>query len=281
MNNGFVILGDDRTSLRNACACAYSIKSEMPTASVSLIVPDLEQDHSRYDEPFDNIIEMKFGRTSGDLRASEWQHWWNSPYDNTIAVSPTMLVKRDLSSVFDYCIDNHDICFPSHITNFKNEKLPIADPRYEFMERYELPVMYSDIFFFNKSDTALEYFKLADPYFQNEKDLIGKIISREHITGKFDANLLHSILVAHLDIGDDVTPIFDDMFYYIDMGISEFYFNKRYNSWLDYINVWPSENGKIKLQNYAVTECLAYESNEFLTKEIFDGQQANFKIRNK
>ena len=56
MNNGFVILGDDLTSLRNACACAYSIKSEMPTASVTLIVPDLEQDHSRYDEPFDYSI---------------------------------------------------------------------------------------------------------------------------------------------------------------------------------------------------------------------------------
>lgn len=276
-NNGFLITATNTQTQREACACAYSIKSMMPNASVSLVVPRLSAMSKEFEKPFDNIIEMKFGEL-GITRQNEWQLWWLTPYENTIVLSSKTLVKTDLTNTFAYLEDNHDVCFPNQILNFKNEKLPIEDPRYAHYSRYEITPLYSDMWFFKKSDAALEYFKLLDPYMQNYKDLSSKIVSKEHLTGYFDNNFIHSVIVKHLDILEDVKPLIDNIFTYVDMGIAEYYFTKKYDNWMEYLNIWPSAGGKVKIQNFAMTEVFAYQESEFLDEEMFNGQQTYYTV---
>ena len=51
----------------------------------------------------------------------------------------------------------------------------------------------------------------------------------------------------------------------------------QWNKWTDRLNVWNSENAKVKIQNYAVATNLYYGEQEFLTEDIFNGHRDTYR----
>ena len=55
----------------------------------------------------------------------------------------------------------------------------------------------------------------------------------------------------------------------------------QWDKWTDRLNIWNSDNAKVKIQNYAVATNLYYGEQEFLTEEIFNGHRDTYKARAK
>lgn len=283
MDRGYLILAINEDEIRAATACAYSIKCLNPHADISLIVNNFSNVAKKYEEPFDNIIELPYDRNNPIRRSNDWQLYWTTPYKYNIAIDCYSVVRENHDTLWDYLIDHHTVCFASNIKNFKHENLDFADFRYDFYEKYNIEKFYSDLFYFEKdSDLALDYFKLSDPYFRSWRTLLENVVEKQYIPLQYDANIMHSICISHLGIEMDVKPLHDNILEYIDMAISNAYISSpETDSYEKYINIWTGDNGNIKIQNYALSTCMTYDKPIFLSNDIFDGQQRDFRIRTK
>ena len=268
---GYVIIAVNPIEYRQAQCCAYSIKSKMPEASVTLVVGDEQKVQKKFLDGFDAITELPFVSAT-TRRQNDWQLYWASPYEYTIAIDCSTLVKTDQSSIWDYLIDHHDIVFPNSITNIRKAEIYPTYKKY-FKTEYNLDIIYNSVFFFKKNETTLKHFKMADVYFQYWKDVCGKYLRPEHMPDYFDPDIMHTLVAEHT-YGEVLT--IHNILSYIDMQNSV---NTRLNKtskWTDKFTVWPSNAGKIKIQNYAINDILYYHNDEFLTQEIFNEQRKHY-----
>jgi hypothetical protein len=266
--NGYVVIAVNPIEYRQAQCCAFSIKSKMPDANVTLVVPDSKKVKDTLLVGFDAIADLPFKQHTS-CRQNDWQLYWCSPYENTIAIDCKSLVKDNQTSIWDYLIDHHDIAFPNEISDIRKNNISLKYQN-NLVSEYNLNVVYSNMFFFKKNEVSLRHFKLADVYFQYWKDTCAKFLQPQHIPDWFDADIMHSLVATHT--GDDVTT-YHNVLEYIDMKNSILSGSLgKISKWTDKLNIWSSANGKIKIQNYAINGTLCYHENEFLTDEIFNEQ---------
>lgn len=270
-DNGFVIIAVNPIEFRKAQCCAYSIKSKMPDANVTLVVGNEKKVQKKFLDGFDAITELPF-TVATNCRQNDWQLYWASPYANTIAIDCSMLVKVDLTSAWDYLIDHHSIVFPNSITDMRRDEVYPKYKKY-LEDDYNLNVIYSGMFFFKKDETSLRHFKMADIYFQYWTDVCNKYLKPEHIPDIFDPDIMHTLVAEHTH-GDVIAE--HNVLRYIDMQNSAGRTLNKINKWTDKLTVWPSNAGKIKIQNYTINDVLYYREDEFLTQEIFNEQQDNY-----
>lgn len=273
MTSGYVIFADDNViSQREACACAYSIKNFNKEAQVSVIVTNIDNFSEKYEQPFDNIIQVPFGKDHTDVSKLEWQAYWATPYENTIIIHRKTIVNQSHDEMWEYLIDHHSVCYPYYTTDYRN-MIHTTDDQYKFLDKNSIRKIDTNLIFFKKDDTALAYFKLLDVYSQNYQGVLDSTIDRIDQTPNFDRVVLHSIAVDHFSYIEDMLPIDKTILSYIDMKNSYRLFLKTYGKWIDYLNVWTGPNGRIKIQNFNIVGTLSYELSEFLTDEIFEEQQ--------
>lgn len=278
MSNGYIILANSNFEHRQAAACAYSIKIHNPTADVSLLTNNLDV-NKIYEEPFDNIIELPYDKDNEIRRVNDWQLYWATPYKNTIAVDCKTIVKESHENTWDYLVEHYDICFPKKVVNYKGEN-EYHDDRYGFLKNYNVSTVYSNMFFFRKdTDLALNHFKLMDPYSRDWRIVFNKFLEKHHTPDHYDPNLMHSIVINHLDSYFDSIPLHDNILHFVDMHFADkTIFNKDVEKYTEYLNLWTSDNGKLKIQNFAVNNSVSYKLPEFLTDEIYNGQRDHYRI---
>lgn len=275
MDKGYVIIAVNELEYQQATACAYSIVSKNKDAKVSLVVPNPRIISASVLEVFDQVIKLPF-QVFEVGRMNDWQLYWASPYEYTIAIDCRCLVKENHDTLWDYLIDHHDICFPSKTTNFDGVVTYNTKTRV-YEEDYNLKVVNSHVFYFRKdADSALRYFKMADPYMTNWQTACAKHFAAQHVPLSYDPNIMHSLTME--SIGEDFTPVHSNIFTYIDMKKSHLDgMLGRWQKWTDRLNVWASRDGKIKLQNFAINNILYYGEDDFLTEDIFNEQRDHFK----
>jgi hypothetical protein len=277
-NTGYVILASTEEQQRAAALCAYSIKIKNKDASVTMVTPSLTSVISDYEEPFDMIVELPF-LAEENLRANDWQLYWATPYENTIAVDCYSIIKEDQSSLWEYLIAHHDFAIPQRSVTFRDEIIGrYADPTNVYVT-HDFKHVYSNVFFFNKSEFSLSYFKLMDPYARNWRDALSKAIEARFIPERYDTDLMHSVIVWHLGIQPDVVT-YHNVFKNIDMReMTTRYRNatKVERGWAEHLNTWISNGAKLKIQNFAIDGILHYADPGFNTAEIYDGHRNYFR----
>lgn len=279
MDNGYVISAISDVEKRQATALAYSLKSTMPNASVTLVTDNLKQIDRNYFEPFDEITEFPF-KIKGITRQNDWQLYWASPYANTIALDCKSLLKEDQSQLWEYLIDGYDIAFPDQVLHYNGNKI-FLNNRKIYKEEYFTNNLCTSMFYWKKdTELSLKYFKMADVIMQWWEDSLRKFYAEHHVPVYYDSDITHS-LIASL-IGEDLTVNDRELFTYIDMQntLANGYLG-RWDKWTDRLSVWASNNGKIKIQNFAINRLLSYTDDNFLTQEIYDEQRNYFRYANK
>jgi hypothetical protein len=277
MNRGFVILASSTEQQRQAAACAYSIRARNPEAKVSMLIPKLDHLVEEYRQAFTDVHALKF-RTNNKMhiRAQDWQLYWSTPYEYTIALDCRTLVNTNFDTIWEYLIDHHDVCFPTQVCDFRLQPIQTHYLDDAFAE-HEMQRVYTSMFYFRKSDTALVYFKFLDPCCQNWEQLVSSTLGRhlaDSDSGEFDVNLVHSFCIHRLDMTARVTAIHPEILEYVDMDIRNLrIFLHRLERWTSYLTVWPSLQGNVKIQNYVMGDVFNYMESEFLTEEIFDAQR--------
>lgn len=165
MSNGFFIVAQNSNTcdyIRQAYYLAKTIKeTQVIHNSVSIMTDDVIPDE--YKSVFDYIIPIPFQDHAKDSTwkvENRWKAYHASPYDRTILLDADMLILSDLTNVWEN-LYNKPIYFTSQVKNFKGSVITDTVYRKAFVEN-GLPNLYSGFCYFEKSDQALEFWKLVE-----------------------------------------------------------------------------------------------------------------------
>lgn len=274
MNTGYVILADTLEQQRQAAACAYSIRAHNAEANITLVITELSKLDDNHSTAFDSVVPLPFNaKTLTHVRAHDWQLYWASPYEYTIALDCRTLVQANLDSVWEYLTDHHDICFPSQVTDFRLEPVRKHYLR-EVFEEHRMKEIYTSVFYFCKGQRALDYFKFLDVCSQNWQELVESALGRN--SQEFDINLVHNFCANRMGLVEQVTAVHPNILEYVDMDIRNLeLFSGKVDRWTSYLTVWPGANSTVKIQNFVMGNIFNYMESEFLTDEIFNAQRRN------
>lgn len=261
MNRGYVIQANSNIEIHQAELLANSIKIKNKDASVCLITSRNVEASS-----FSNIVNYPFAHIEKNTRQNDWQLYWASPYDSTIAVDCKSLIMESHDNLWDYLEDNHNVCVSNRCYDFRNTQLEYKQMK-KYKEEYKLKTACSNMFYFDKSEKSLQYFKMLDPICKNWRDAEQLLFSKQHTNKKYYPDLIHTIVANSVTF--DVFPFFDNVLDYIDMRVTEndgVLLNDT--KWTNMLSVWSTNIAKIKLQNYSINKTIYYHEDEFYTEDI-------------
>lgn len=164
MTKGFLVLAQnsDTDYLRQAYALALSIKATQPNINnISLVTNDRVPEE--YKLVFDKIIPIPFGDHAENSTwkvENRWKLYHASPYHETIVFDADVLVLDNIEKVWKFVVDR-TLLFSSCVKDYKNRTVTNTTYRKVFVEN-SLPDLYSGMFYFKKSDSTLEFFKLVE-----------------------------------------------------------------------------------------------------------------------
>ena len=278
-HRGYVIVAMQDFEYEQATALAYSIKIHNKDASVALVTNYIDRVPKHYHDVFDYMIDLPYGSTE-NTRTNDWQLYWATPYVHNIVINCASLVKENHNSVWEYLEDHYDMYFFDKSFNFKGEALP--NKKFKVcVEEYDLLPIHSHMFYF-KHDTniSLAFFKLADVYMQNWRDVYANAFKEDHRPVSYDSDITYSLVNSVVRFEDDV--IHDNIMHTINMPLT--LTDGRigtWDKWTDRLNVWTSQGAKVKIQNFAIATNLYYGEQEFMTEDIFNGHRDTYKATEK
>jgi hypothetical protein len=271
---GYLILAMQDYEFEQATALAYSIKIHNKDASVTVVTNYVDRIPHHYHEAFDHMIQLPYG-SQETTRTNDWQLYWATPYKNNIVIDCASLVKENHDSIWEYLEDHYDFYLIKKCNNFRG--MPLTNKKFELLKQeYKLEPAYSHMFYFrHETDLSLAFFKLADVFMQNWRGVFGHYLSKAHMPDAYDNDTMYSLLNTIVLFEH---PSFHNIIDTINMPdtVTSGEIGK-WAKWTDRLNIWNSENAKVKIQNYAVATNLYYGEQEFLTEDIFNGHRDTYK----
>jgi|TARA_R110002167_G_scaffold263929_1_gene470693 hypothetical protein len=283
MSRGFLLLGidTDEDKIKYAYTAALSIKACDPDASVCLIVEDIEKDlRPGYDHVFDYIVELPFGNTAykdGFHGTNIWQIRECTPYDESIYVDyDTIFLNTDIDQLWD-TLSSYDVAMPGYARTFRNTPLS-TNSLFEFEKHYNFPTLYSNfIYFKTTSKLAIEWFKMADPVFQNWREVYVALMNDKKPIS-FNKNVLCNITTQLLDVGKDISININNL-YDLDTHSQNLWSKDIPIKWTELLNYWFPENKKLIIENSIISSGIVhYRDEDFITEEIINEYNTNADI---
>lgn len=260
MTRGYVIQANNELELYQAELLCNSIKIKNKDASVSLIT------HLKVEtELFDHVVEYPFYYNM-NTRQNDWQLYWASPYEYTIAIDCKSLVFESHDNLWDYLIENHSVCLPTSVLDFRDNVLEYKQLK-KYQEEYKLNIVCSNLFYFDKSEESVQYFKMLDPICHHWRNAEQSLFQKQHTNKKYYPDLIHTIVANSIPF--DVFPYFENLLSYIDMRVTwQDGVLPIGESWTDILSVWSTDLAKIKLQNYSINKTIYYHEDTFYNEQI-------------
>lgn len=287
MSRGFVTIGidTDLDKVKYSYALALSIKNCDPTAEICLVVDAGKSDlvSSKYFHAFDYITELPFGNTGhadGFHGSNIWQVFHCTPFEETIYVDyDTLFLNVDIDLLWQQ-FENKDLAVSSLARTYRNVPTNKAQS-FDIEIKYELPLLYNQLIYFdNSTDTAKEWFKLADPYFQNWRELYNKVFT-EIKPESFDKNIICNIITNHLDCSADINVVLNN-FYDIDTISQRLWTNDVPKNWTELFNSWFDDKNGLLIENSLTRSgIIHYRDENFITEEIINELRSKFNQTSK
>jgi len=268
MTRGFLVIAQNSTVdyVRQAYALALSIKSTQPTINnISIVTNDIIPD--KYKSAFDKIIPIPFGDAATDSEwkvENRWKLYHASPYEETIVLDTDMLVLDNIESIWKY-VNGRDLFFTSHVLDYKYRTVEDTTYRKTFVEN-DLPNLYCGMFYFRKSEAALEFFRLVEfitynwqrIYYDNAPKQMQKF---------FSMDVTVSIAAKILGIDDTIVNQ-NSPFTFVHMKPALQGWDPVPESCLRHLAVTFNRDKELYLNNFRQRGVLHYVEEEFLTDAI-------------
>lgn len=268
MTQGFLVIAQNSSVnyVRQAYALALSIKATQPTVNnISIVTNDIIPDE--YVWVFDKVIPIPFGDAA---EASEWkiENRWKlyhaTPYDETIVLDTDMLVLNDIEFVWKY-VNDRDLFFTSQVLDYKHRTIADTTYRKVFLEN-NLPNLYCGMFYFKKSDTALEFFKMVE-FITNNWQRIYYDNAPKQMQKFFSMDV--TVAIAAKILGIDETIVNQNSpFTFVHMKPAIQGWDPIPESCLSQLVVNFNSNKELYLNNFHQTGLFHYVEDEFLTEAI-------------
>jgi len=194
---------------------------------------------------------------------NRWKAYNLSPYDETVVLDADMLFFRNVDHWWDK-LANYDLFFTSDVLTYRGETVTSNYYRKTF-EKNNLPNLYSAFYYFKKTETTKQYFKLLESIMKNWKTYYQRYLKNMYQT-KQSFDLSSALAVKLLGLEDSVTdntqiPTFIHLKPHAQnwKAVSE-KCNTR-------IPVYKFNNN-LMLDSYMCNDILHYVEDEFVTNEI-------------
>lgn len=278
MSQGYIFLGVDDTNKTDNIVAAYTLSLSLkifdPTRETCVVVNKLSDVPAKFENGFDYIVELPFGRTEinhKNILIDFWQMYYCSPFDESMFVNTYSLAVSNIDSLWDFP-SRSGIAFAT-ATNFKGE-LTGKKSKFNCQEKNNLPKFDSDVMYFNKNQIPSEFFKMSDAIFKEWRKVYSEFID-ESSPGDFDFTLMVNI-ISYL-LGEEYT--FPVEFVYTDLNIPVIDPNSDY-SWPANISdytIWVTNKNQIKINNHRQIGIICYHNPKFITEKITSNLYANYK----
>jgi len=287
MSRGFITLGIDteQDRVQYSYAMASSIKQCDSSAETCLVVDKDKMDNipSKYYDAFDYIVELPFGNSAhkdGFHGMNIWQLYHCTPFEETIYLDSDTLVKNiNLGLLWDE-LDSYDIAMSNISRTYRND-LTNKSKKFEFEYQYNLPKLYSNLIYFkSSSDLAQEWFKMADPVFQNWRDVYQHLF-KEKKPATFSKSILANCVTHFLDCEQNISCNLNNL-YDLDNHSQNFWNVDIPENWTDMLNYWFTDTQKIIIENSVISSGIIHYSDEnFMNEEMISAIRSSIKISNR
>ena len=269
MSKGFIVLAQNTETvdyIKQAYALALSIKNTQQTVNkISLITND--EVPYQYKHVFDKIIEIPWGDMATNPTwkiENRWKMFHVSPYDETIVLDTDMLFLDDISSWWDYC-STSDLKFCSKIKNYKNEIITTDPVHRKTFINNGLSNPYVALYYFKKSDLALNFFKVLEFVVKNW-EFCSKTITSTTPQKWLSIDLATAIAIDIMGIEDQVIDKFSPLeFVHMKSAIQGW--NPVPSSWQNVVS-FSFENGCMLVGNYQQSFLFHYVEKDFVTDKL-------------
>lgn len=275
MSKGFITIGIDTDvdKIKYSYTLALSIKNCDPESEVCLVVDKGKSDlvPKKYFDAFDYIVELPFGNTGhsdGFHGSNIWQMRYCSPFDETIYLDyDTLFVNVDVPLLWEQFRD-YDIAMPAIARTYRNQ-IANKSTAFSIENSYDLPALYSNLIYFkHDAPLAIEWFKMADPIFQNWRD-----VYNNHFTEKkpqtFNKTILCNLVTHYLDVASDISIVLNNFY---DMhSHSQYLWNEDISeNFTDTLNYWVTPKNIIIENSVLRSGIIHYRDEQFISKDLVD-----------
>lgn len=266
MSKGIVVLAQNLSDVdyvKQAEVLAMSLKVTNPKTKISIITNDPVE----FENLFDKIIPIPW---QDDAEFSEWkiENRWKiyhaSPYDQTIVMDVDMLVLQDISTWWKF-LEKYKLFFTSKVYTYRGTIANTEYYRKAFIAN-KLPNLFSGFHYFEKSDEALEFYKLLELVVQNWEAFYERFLEGVTRPKAPSIDVCASIVSLILDCTDKITNASVEFPSFTHMKKNCQGWSEASDNWQDKVGFYISEDCKIKIGNYNQNGILHYTENNLLEK---------------
>lgn len=276
MSRGYIVIAQNNDTvdyLEQAYALALNLKLTQSTVSNLTVCVDpktksmITQKHKK---AFDKIVDIPWTDNAEDAEwkiNNKWKYYYMTPYDETVILDTDMIFPTDVSHWWEQ-LSSKDVWACTNVKTYRNEL--VNDMYYRLdLKRNKMPNIYTAFFYFKKSDTATELFKMIQIIFENWERFYFKYMPK----GKPDwlsADVAYSLAIQLLGIEDKCTMdhIADlPTFVHMKSFVQNIPTSEIEEDWTKSIPTYYKSYKDFKIGNFQITHPFHYVQKDWMTKD--------------
>lgn len=276
MSRGYIVIAQNNDTvdyLEQAYALALNLKLTQSTVSNLTVCVDpktksmITQKHKK---AFDKIVDIPWTDNAEDAEwkiNNKWKYYYMTPYDETIILDTDMIFPTDVSHWWEQ-LSSKDVWACTNVKTYRNEL--VNDMYYRLdLKRNKMPNIYTAFFYFKKSDTATELFKMIQIIFENWERFYFKYMPK----GKPDwlsADVAYSLAIQLLGIEDKCTmDHIKDLptFVHMKSFVQNIPTSEIEEDWTKSIPTYYKSYKDFKIGNFQITHPFHYVQKDWMTKD--------------
>jgi hypothetical protein len=209
MTRGYIVIVQnnvDHDYLRLTYALALSLKATQKENAICVCVDEYTKSllTDKHYAIFDHVVDIPWGDEAEDEKwkiHNKWKYIHMSPFDQTIILDSDVIFTKSVDHWWDL-LSARNLWLCTNVKTFKNEDVTSDYYRTKFTE-LELPNIYSNFTYFDKSELSYKFFEFVEDIMMNWEDYYD-----EYLYGSgqdwISADLAYALAVKIMGIEEQV-----------------------------------------------------------------------------
>lgn len=276
MSKGYIVIAQNNDTvdyLEQAYALALNLKLTQSTVSNLTVCVDKKTKaliQPKHKKAFDKIVDIPWTDNAEDAEwkiNNKWKYYYMTPYDESVILDTDMIFPVDVSHWWEH-LSAKDVWACTNVKTYRNELVYDNYHRLD-LKRNKMPNVYTAFFYFKKSDTATELFKMIQIIFENWERFYFKYMPKGK-PDKLSGDVAYSLAMQILGIEDKCTmDHIQDLPTFIHMKsfVQNIPTSEIEEDWTKSIPTYYKSYKDFKIGNFQITHPFHYVQKDWMTKD--------------
>lgn len=276
MSKGYIVIAQNNGTvdyLEQAYALALNLKLTQSTVNNLTVCVDKKTKaliQPKHKKAFDKIVDIPWTDNAEDAEwkiNNKWKYYYMTPYDESVILDTDMIFPVDVSHWWEH-LSTKDVWACTNVKTYRNELVYDNYHRLD-LKRNKMPNVYTAFFYFKKSDTATELFKMIQIIFENWERFYFKYMPKGK-PDKLSGDVAYSLAMQILGIEDKCTmDHIQDLPTFIHMKsfVQNIPTSEIEEDWTKSIPTYYKSYKDFKIGNFQITHPFHYVQKDWMTKD--------------